>query len=124
MWRKNQFNHEIPSQLYEIIDSDKSEKIESQLEVETNTNEKALQESNEKLHQLEEEIQKLQSSLKKESDLRSKIESDLEKIKNEKPAEMTTTQVETLNIDESIEYVSVEENILDENGKVSTKYEI
>lgn len=124
MWRKNQFNREIPSQLYEIIDSDKSEKIESQLEVETNTNEKALQESNEKLHQLEEEIQKLQSSLKKESDLRSKIESDLEKIKREKPAEITTTQVETSNVDESIEYVSVEENILDENGEVSTKYEI
>ena len=124
MWRKNQFNREIPSQLYEIIDSDKSEKIESQLKVETNTNEKALQESNEKLHQLEEEIQKLQSSLKKESDLRSKIESDLEKIKREKPAEITTTQVETLNVDESIEYVSVEENILDENGEVSTKYEI
>ena len=124
MWRKNQFNREIPSQLYEIIDSDKSEKIESQLEVETNTNEKALQESNEKLHQLEEEIQKLQSSLKKESDLRSKVESDLEKIKREKPAEITTTQVETLNVDESIEYVSVEENILDENGEVSTQYEI
>lgn len=124
MWRKNQFNREIPSQLYEIIDSDKSEKIESQLEVETNTDEKALQESNEKLHQLEEEIQKLQSSLKKESDLRSKVESDLEKIKREKPAEITTTQVETLNVDESIEYVSVEENILDENGEVSTKYEI
>ena len=124
MWRKNQFNREIPSQLYEIIDSDKSEKIESELEVETNTNEKALQESNEKLHQLEEEIQKLQSSLKKESDLRSKIESDLEKIKREKPAEITTTQVENLNTDESIEYVSVEENILDENGEVSTKYEI
>ena len=124
MWRKNQLNREIPSQLYEIIDSDKSEKIESQLKVETNTNEKALQEGNEKLHQLEEEIQKLQSSLKKESDLRSKIESDLEKIKSEKPAEITTTQVETLNIDESIEYVSIEENILDENGKVSTKYEI
>ena len=124
MWRKNQFNREIPSQLYEIIDSDKSEKIESELEVETNTNEKALQESNEKLHQLEEEIQKLKSSLKKESDLRSKIESDLEKIRREKPAEITTTQVETLNVDESIEYVSVEENILGENGKVSTKYEI